>query len=282
MGINLINRIIAETRLAGVHGERLAGGYCIGLKIEFSVLNWDDATAPDVLFAPARIYIVEGQARLLLGMAFPETIQPFTVGKHAARRECVFSLPLTQQAMEAVERRRDGGDVLLAVKLDAEVRTGADSQAVHDLVQGQLNVAQWIAALEQAGYGRSILFEIPIPANEELGATLNQLETARQLLVQGHYADAVAKCRVVVEGITHQLGQRDALVTARQLQKQSRTLEQRELVMRQAAMDFASVAHHADGASAKEDFSRSAAQMMLSITSALVASAVSRGVRGER
>ena len=100
------------------------------------------------------------------------------------------------------------------------------------------------------------------------------LEAARQLFVRGHYADAVARCRMVIEGLTASLGQEPQLRAALNASKQMWTREQRELFMRQAAMDFASLAHHPTGTPLDELFDRNAAQMMLGTTAALVSSAL--------
>lgn len=278
MGINLNSRIIAETRLAGISGMRLAGGYSLRLSIEFSVLGWDQPDFPLVLFAPARVH-VNGQHGLQLGLAFPETIQPFTVSNYGGTRGACFDLLLSQQALETVEQDRNGQGISLNIKLHGEIRRSGEVHLVYDDIRCDLNVVQWLGALEQAGYGRSMLFEVPIPFDPDArGTSLELLEAARLLFAQGHYSDVVSKCRMVIEGLTAELKQDAALKGAVQLQKQrrTRTLEQRELVMRQAAMDFASLAHHSTGVSQDDLFDRNAAQMMLGTTAALVSSALAR------
>lgn len=282
MGINLNSRVIADTRLTSIHGGRLAGGYALRLNIEFNVLNWELADPPEVVMAPARVYL-DGQSGLPLGLAFPETVQPFTVSKYASRRAALFDLMLSPQAMETVEQHRNGQGVALTVKLHGEIRRGGETQVVQDDVRGDFNVAQWVVAIGEAGYGRSLLFEVPIPSESQaLSTALEMLEAARRLLAQGHYSDVVSKCRMVIEGLTTELGQDADLKAALPLPKHTRTLEQRELVMRQAAMDFASLAHHPTNVSLSELFDRNAAQMMLGTTAALASSAMARQAAGQR
>jgi hypothetical protein len=276
VGINLNSRIVAETRLAGISGLPLAGGYLLRLSVEFGVLGWDLPDIPTVIFAPARAHL-NGQHGLQLGFAFPETIQPFTVSSHGGPRGAIFDLQLSQHAMESVERRRNGQGVSLNLKLHGEIRRGSDVHLFHDDVRCDLNIVQWLGALEQAGFGRSMLFEVPIPSEPEaMGAAVELLETAGQLFARGHYPEVVSKCRMVIEGLTAELGQELALKNALSAQKAGRTREQRELVMRQAAMDFASLAHHPTGVSQDDLFDRNAAQMMLGTTAALVSSALAR------
>ena len=276
VSINLNSRIIAEARLAGISGARVAGGYLLRLTIEFNVLNWDQPPFPQVVFAPARV-LLNGPHGMQLGPALPETIQPFTVSNYGGSRGACFELFLSPQAMEAIERCRDGQGVSLTIKLHGEIRRQEDVHLIYDDVRGDLNVVQWLGALEQAGYGRSMLYEVPLPLEPSgSGASIELLETARRLFAQGHYPDAVSKCRMVLEGLTAELGQEASLKAAISAQKQTRTREQRELAMRQAAMDFASLAHHPIGTSQDELFDRNAAQMMLGAAAALVSSALAR------
>ena len=256
MGINLNSRIIADTRLASIHGARHAGGYALRLSLEFNVLNWDLADPPEVVMAPARVHLV-GLSGLSLGLAFPEAVKPFNVSKYASKHMGLFDLMLSPQAMETVEQHRNGQGVSMTIKLHGEIRQKSVTQLFHDDVRGDFNVAQWVEAMEQAGYGRSLLFEVPIPSEPQaLGISLQLLESARRLLAQGHYSDVVSKCRLVMESLSTELGQDEALRSTLSLPKQSRTLEQRELAMRQAAMDFASLAHHTTGVSLNELFDR--------------------------
>ena len=247
------------------------------LSVEFDVLNWnDDSPAPLVLMAPARVSL-QGQAGVSLGLAFPETIQPFKVSQYACKCAVLFDLPLTQQAMEALERRRNGQGVSLAIKLQAEVRRGPEIQIAFEDLTGTFNISHWIAALEQTGYGRSLLFEVPIPSEPAgLENSVRLLEIARGFLASGHYSEVVAKCRMVLEGLTQEMGEGSALKAARDAQKQDRTAMQRELMMRQAAIDFAHLAHHPTGVSLDGAFDRNAAQMMLGMTAALVSSSMAR------
>jgi hypothetical protein len=81
---------------------------------------------------------------------------------------------------------------------------------------------------------------------------------------------------MVLEGLTQEMNEGQALKTAREAQKLDRTVLQRELMMRQAAIDFAHLAHHPTGVSLDEAFDRNAAQMMLGMTAALVSSSMAR------
>lgn len=100
-----------------------------------------------------------------------------------------------------------------------------------------------------------------------------------RLLVQGHYSDVVAACRLALEGLTKSLGQKadqNAALQMHRSDKQQLDLAQRELVMRQALTDFTNLAHHTTGVSMGELFDRNAAQLALESTAALISSALRR------
>ena len=125
---------------------------------------------------------------MALGLAHPESLQPFTVSQYARKGHVLHDLPLSRQGLEALERHRNGLGVSLAVNLQAEVRRGADVQRAWADLTCTSNVSQWVEALDQAGYRRTLLFEVPIPAEPAgLGSAIELLETARHLLVSGHY-----------------------------------------------------------------------------------------------
>jgi hypothetical protein len=277
LGISWSNRVIADAKVTGVIGGRSAGGYILRLAVEFNVMNWNGALPfPVVLMSPARIGL-HGQTGLSIGLAHPETIQPFTVSPYAKKIATLFDLFLTQQAMEALERHRNGLGVTLTVRLQAEVRLGNEIQIAREDLTGDFNLSQWIVALDQAGFGRSVLFEVPIPSEPAaLGSSMELLEIARRYLASGHYSEVVAKCRMVLEGLTQELNDVAAIKAASETPARDRTVQQRELIMRKAATDFAHLAHHPSGISLDDAFDRIAAQMMLGTTAALVSSAMYR------
>jgi hypothetical protein len=60
---------------------------------------------------------------------------------------------------------------------------------------------QWLKILGSAGPRRFRLIELPIPVSTKLATTVDLLEQASVLMRRGSYSDAVAKARLVVEGV---------------------------------------------------------------------------------
>ncbi|MBX3623112.1 MAG: hypothetical protein KF891_24355 [Rhizobacter sp.] len=277
MALTLNNRVIADTRLQSIHGQHIAGGHRLQLSIEFTVHHWTrSGPPPQALFGPARV-AVSGQPGLILGIAHPQTSKPFRVDQYGGKFGCIFELDLDPHAMEAVERYRNGLGVALDIRLHAQVFGESEIEPCFCDIHGRLNLSEWIDALNQAGFGHTALFEIPLPmALSADGSATELLSAAQRLLTQGHYAEVVAKCRMVLERLTQERQEDGALQGAKDAQKQKRTLLQRELLMRQAAIDFANLAHHPTDSSLTELFDRNAALMMLGTTAALVSSGLAR------
>jgi len=144
--------------------------------------------------------------------------------------------------------------------------------------------SDWLIALEQAGFGRTMLFEVPIPEGEQGDEHWSRLlERARREFLEGRYSTSVGTCRLVLEALTSELKQDVAVQGASDLKKKrERTVEQRELVLRQAAMDYSSPSHHMDGGHPDDLYDRRAAQMLLGIVSSLVTSGLARAVDAQR
>lgn len=285
--ISWYGQVMADVRLSRIAGQKVAGGFGLRLGLEFNVVSWTaNGCPPRVLLLPA-VVLLAGSEPLILGRAFPEVPQPVVVNQYSSSRTGVqFDIVLSPAAMEVLERVRNGAGVTLQLKLQAELRRDAEVLVDAADLSATFSVSDWLVALEQCGYGRSILFEVPVPSHfEEEVPWAKVLESARANLYKGHYAQCVAECRLVLESLTKELGQEDTFKTAKAQQKTDRTklsVDQRELVLRQAAVDYASLAHHVDAGVPAEVYDRRSAQMLLAIVAALVASALARHVDSER
>ena len=275
------SRIIAEPSLARIHGFKVAGGFGFRLGLEFGVPAWDVSKVgpmPTVLFYPAAVQVGETEP-YALGRAFSETAQPFRVTEFgSAPNGVLFDIVLSPAAMEHLERTRVGRGMTVKMRLQVEARRDGEVQVISDDVSKSFNQSDWLAALEQAGFGRTMLFEVPIPegvVGDEHWYRL--LERARLEFLRGQYSAAVSSCRLVLESLTDNLAQTAALQDANDLKKKrDRTLVQRELVLRHAAMEFSNPSHHVDSGLPDDIYDRRNAQMLMGITASLVASTLAR------
>jgi hypothetical protein len=274
--------VIADARLARLYGQRLAGGYGLRLGVEFDVANWtQDQPFPVVVFLPATVTVTTpATAGVVLGKAFPELPVLFSVNQHsAARRPMSFDIALSPSAMEVIEGARNGEGLSFSIAIQAEVRRGEATSIAHEQASASFTVSDWLQVLDQCGYGRSMVFEIPLleSATAETPAT-RLLQSARNHFLSGQYAQAVGECRLVLETLTRELGQGQQLIDATNLHKSKKRdldLEQRELLLRQTAVDYSHPAHHTDAGLPADLFDRRSAQMLLAVTATLVSAAIS-------
>jgi hypothetical protein len=283
MTIGLINLTIADCSLLSVHGRRIAGAYGVGIVIEFSILQGFPAGGPFpvVFFVPANVQLEGRNGPLNLGKAVPENPMPFRVTQFpGGKLATTFELVLSPAAFDVLEEQRQGGGLTLRVRLQAEVRHSGGVDIVWEDAVKQVTQSDWLRVHEGCGYGRSMLFEVPLPeANGAQADWAKTLETARTQFLRGRYADCVGTCRRVLEVITTHLGQDADLSAAKRLHKADpRKLDvaQRELILRQTAVDFCHLAHHTNGGVAEELYDRRSAQMMLAVVASLVSSALGR------
>lgn len=282
MSINLNNRIVAESRFQAVHGMQAAGAYCLQFSIGMHVQNWPESEdpVPTVTFSDATV-VLDGGPGLLLGYARPETTVPFRVYRYAHARGLLYSLLLSPQALEAIEVKRAGGGVVLLLKLHAELTVGANVDAVVDEVRCDISQSDWLKVLDATGYGRALLFEVPVPS--ELGIEVDRLmaslAAAKRALVEGRYTESVAACRSALEALTQLLNQEDELRKMRDAAGQGKrelTVLERELRLRSVALEYAHLAHHPSEMQPTCVYDRSSAQMMLGITASLASAALGR------
>lgn len=282
MSISLGSRTIADPRFEGVHGMRTADGCMLRLTVSFNVFSFEGSPPPIVVFGPSRVYVNDGGS-LFLGMAVPEVPQPFRVGMYGQTSRLLFELQLTPTAMEKLERLRDGGGLTLTLKLQPEIRTPTELHAGFEDVACRINASDWQVAREQAGCGRSLLFEVPLPDDVPgIDIVAERMEAARRHLALGHYSEVVAACRVALEALTKGLGQHADMTAVLQIPKSGKhqlDLYQRELLMRQSVTDFCSLALHVTTAPIGEMFDRNAAQLVLGSTAALVSSGLTERAR---
>lgn len=161
-------------------------------------------------------------------------------------------VPLSRQQIEALEELRMGGDLALRVDLRSVPLATAETfpqqvQFVHEISQ-----SDWIRVLDQLGYQKSLLLEVPMadPSEfPEMARALEHLSEAQAAIVRGGagYREAVGLCRDTLESLREALS--DSLAEDAAWQKRSREMEEmdkaeRLLLVRRALWRLTSGARH--------------------------------------
>jgi hypothetical protein len=181
--------------------------------------------------------------------------------------------------MEDIERARVGQGLVLSMRIHGTAWHEGKAEALQAVIDCRISQSDWLVALDQSGYGRTLLFEVPLPASSAATAPspAKYLQRAKAHLLKGHYDEVVSTCRLALESLSTGSDAVDAQAKAMREFKgnpKALSLQQRELVLRQVAMNYTHLAHHHENDMELGRYDRSTATMVLGVTAALVSRAV--------
>jgi len=276
------SRIVAEPAFLGLSGSPAAGAYLLRFSISLQVKEWPEKEGLVLELIRARVSVNgESGNTILLGFAEPEAPLVLRVGQYSYPSNVLLDCLAQPSALEVIEELRRGGDLIFTLQLQAMSRFERETACSQDSLPCRVNQKDWLGVLGEAGYGRSLLFEVPIPnadATVELGPGVDLLNLARSHLINGYYDEAVAACRRAIESLEAALNQkqmRRSSIQAYQSNKEKMTKLQRECLLREAVIHFTHPTHHAPKGGAEERISRQDAIMTVGITAALFSTALS-------
>ena len=277
MSITWGNRIVVDPTFQGLHGIEAAGAYALRFSISFQVSNWPlEETPPQVTLTSAPVKVEMAGRSLLMGYAIPEAAVPFNVGQYGYSTGLIYEFIATPYCMEAIERLRDGTGVTFRLKVCASLRSGDKAQGAQEEIPCRVSQSDWLSVLATSAYREVLLLEIPMASfadDQQESAAARYLANAQSHLLQGHYAEAVASCRLALEAWTSQRNEIGAMTAAREQQRtapKSLSLQQRELLVRQSVSNLSNLAHHADDFAVSERFDRESAKLMIGLTGSIL------------
>ena len=121
-----------------------------------------------------------------------------------------LTVDLPPAQLEAIEHERDGGPIMFQIHLQGhllhpsltDASAGFDNSSFWGDLRYDLPAAQSVEVLEQWGYARSFLIQVPTYGPQDTGPSRlahRDVEKALAALVDGRYRDAVAACRDALE-----------------------------------------------------------------------------------
>jgi hypothetical protein len=195
------------------------------------------------------------------------------LNQYSGPNDVFFFVPLSTAQVEALEKVRAGGDLNIYVWF-----TGFVIQAgkLYDFSDGSpftLPQQQWLVALGEMEFSRSLIFEVRFFEKNGNGGDSPEalLHNAWQHFNKGHYSDAISHCRKAIEFVEQHNGDKASASEAISKYKTSRedmNISERILFLREALKNVTQLGIHYTGDS---DFSRRQAQAILGTTIALVA-----------
>lgn len=206
-----------------------------------------------------------------------------TYPERSNRAHIYLTCDLDRVRLEAIEDVRAGGNIDFTVNLAGRYSTGhafgvGDSLAI--------NQGVWVSVLEQLGYRKTMLIEVPVPdpaEQPELSEAINLLGQAQGHMQRGHDREAVGALRDVLEQLTMALGDDDNLDPdlTRVLFSNGRSMTKadRLRVLRRALKLVTHPARHRDQVSVLIDWSRVDSQQMLTMVAAFLSEMGAPGAR---
>ena len=204
-------------------------------------------------------------------------VQPYNF---VQEKQVNLELELDRARLEALEHVRGGKDLAFNLNLYTTL-TDSNGNVRQVNVGGAhvLNQSAWIALLEQIGYQKTMLLEVPVPDAQqqpELAAGVRSLASAQQAMARGDYREAVGLCRDVLEQVSLALKDNDSItfVDARDMNKADRLR-----LLRRAARVFTHPARHQDKVTTLFDWNRVDAASTISMVAALLNELEAPGAR---
>lgn len=209
----------------------------------------------------------------------PGTNKPITTYAHGSEHSINFEMELENRRLDAIEEIRKGGDLEFAMNVSALAYCVAKkgSECVDAELKYPVNQSMWIKMLEQMGYRKTLMIEVPIQDKHippELAEAAKHLQQAQELMLYGKYRDAVGTCRDVVESLSTGLNDdQDRLpeeIEAWFEGQRTMSKEHRLRLVRRAVRVLTHPARHADKTASQIEWSSHDARAAIALVAALL------------
>tara|TARA_R100000908_G_scaffold45503_2_gene21697 strand:- start:12498 stop:13385 length:888 start_codon:yes stop_codon:yes gene_type:complete len=161
--------------------------------------------------------------KVFLGVGIPE--QPFSFrnsSKYDNEGISNFFLNLSNKQIEELEELRKGSELEFNILISCDSLELKESSLPIPSVKKvetikRVSQSEWLECLDQMGYGRYTLFEIPVIEKldkENEGDISNDINKARELFQKGYYEEAITTCRIALDELENILEDREELTKA--------------------------------------------------------------------
>jgi len=242
---------LTDVRQIKVSGLPGAGSHTLAIILELT----NNQTKSETFLRNVAVRLeLGGNEQRMIGFAIPEQGQSIRI--IPGHQVVGFRFVLAPGQLEAIETIRSGGDLKLKLWFTGEVvemstpprTTGPITALGEYLVRQQ----EWIGALERMGYRKTLLFEFPLPDDEEASERATHIiKEAQNHLLRGQYDECVGKCRNLIEAYPPSNEHQSLLQEARRKQqnreqkvRESMEIPERLAILRDAVRNATHLAHH--------------------------------------
>lgn len=198
--------------------------------------------------------------------------------QHTNDNNFSLEIELDARRIEAIEGIRLGEDLSFSLTIYGVAYSEREkrSQSVNTTLQYRANQSAWIEILQQMGYRRTMLLEVPL-LSEGISPLFKEaaehLKTAQTHLLKGHFRDAVGACRDVMESLSVALRDENAqppeMVKSWFEGTRSMGKEERICLVRRALKVLTHPARHADEISTSIEWSPKDARTIIVLAASL-------------
>ncbi len=263
----------------GVNGVTALDGYLLKFSVSFTLGAWrgEFGSVPSV-FHSFHVRAELEPSRLRLGNPIAEVPLVVATHEHDQSGGLGFELLVPASTIEKIEELRAGGGVDIRMRIGGE-RVGERHATQYDELYYRISQSQWVDALKQMNYGNYLLCEIPIELgeNDELREVWRGMNSARELLYNGHYGSVVVECRKALETVVKQFGL-DSEIRASSKKYQGNYDERASMSKRERLLNLVNAANHVthlgahpDSDNRAVDYSRKEALLIFSAIAAAIA-----------
>lgn len=252
--------------------EGAAGGYRLNIRAEASHTGLVNGS-PVLFEGEVRL---EGGGRPSLGAIAsgyndgPLVLRGIPVG-------ITWTVPVSYEALDAIERHRSGNDLMLVLSVHA-LLVGAGHGQDYPTQAAQTSITvpagEWVKQLEQVNATAGLFVVVHAPPHAGDGRrtdAVGYLRTARRLLANGHFDQAVAEARKVVLDVLNEI---DPVPTRSQVdavsERKARDKALRWANYRHATQDLINSSPHGDDVATKITWTYTDATAVLSAVAGLL------------
>jgi len=275
------HRIVANIEVKRISGQAGLGFSILLFHFRAEFNAWPDSIVPAVSELSGVVKVArlaERSSEQDLGFLRPfGRIEGLRAMKDFPNKpEFTMALELDRYRMAALEGFRLGDGLVLKGDLTGQLAQGSKASAFSAPFQHSLTLSDWSQVLSQTGFGRTIVFEVPIPdvvRDEPLARAVGYLDLAKRAMDRGAWREAVGGCRDVFEALqpaVETCASTSARVTGATDREEFKTKPQRFGEVCRALKKLTHAARHVDDIAESFQWERADAVFLLAATSALV------------
>jgi hypothetical protein len=274
----LNGRIVAEVKISRLQGQIGLGFYRLLVHLDLVFMRMPQGEGA-ILHEITGDLQIEG--RYAGSLRIFQDLGQFSIGQYEGSFPVLLVADLSLRQLQAIEDLRQGKGLTIGVNIFlscwGKLHGGTGLlRASSGYLSHQVNQGAWIEILNELGYRKIMLLEIPELAESlapELTEAVAYIAKAKEDLQRGEYREAVGCCRDVLESLSTAMGDSDAQDTEFQVffrDVRSKDKAARLRLVRRAMKILCHPARHANEVATQIEWNRTDATVVITMIAALL------------